>query len=150
MSYVTGSHNAKIGYQGSYLRATSETVRNPTLLDYRVNRGVPNRFSMEIPFQFSDRTSMASFYAQDTWTRRMTLQGALRYDRAWSWSPAEGNGSTAITRLNPEMIAFDRTVSVSGFNDITPRFGAASPAGGHARSSSARVIPGGDEEVSRG
>ena len=32
---------------------------------------------------------------QDTWTRdRLTLQGALRYDRAWSLAPAEGNGTT--------------------------------------------------------
>ena len=125
-SYVTGSHNMKVGYQGSYLRATTEILRNPSLLDYRFNRGVPNRFTMALPWQTSDRTSTASLYAQDTWTRgRLTLQGALRFDRAWSFSPAEGNGSTATTYLNPTMITFDRTVSVSGFNDITPRVGVA-------------------------
>ena len=30
-----------------------------------------------------------AFYAQEQWTRgRLTLQGALRFDHAWSWAPA--------------------------------------------------------------
>jgi hypothetical protein len=133
-SYVTGSHNMKIGYQGSYLRANTETVRNPTLLNYRFNRGVPNRFTMALPWQTADRTSTFSLFTQDTWTRgRLTLQGALRYDRAWSFSPAGHNGSTEITRLNPTLITFDRTVSVEGYNDITPRVGVAYDLFGNGR-----------------
>ena len=35
------------------------------------------------------RARHASFYAQDQWTlKRLTLQGALRYDHPWSWFPA--------------------------------------------------------------
>ena len=51
---------------------------------------MPNQFSVAIPdWQTADTTSVAAFFVQDTWTRgRLTLQGALRYDRAWSWSPA--------------------------------------------------------------
>ena len=65
-------------------------------------------------------------YAQDQWTLgRLTLQGGVRYDRAWSWAPAEGNGTTETSRFNPQPISFDRTVSVRGYNDITPRFGLA-------------------------
>ena len=45
---------------------------------------------------------MAAFYIQDRWTRgRLTLQGALRYDRAWSFSPAENNGTTADVEVQP-------------------------------------------------
>jgi hypothetical protein len=125
-AYVTGSHNMKVGYQGSYLIAENTVLRNPSLLNYRFNRGVPNRFTMALPWTTSNRTQTNSLYVQDTWTRgRMTLQGALRYDRAWSWSPSEHNGLTEITALNPAPITFDRTVSVSGYNDITPRFGVA-------------------------
>ena len=47
----------------------------------------------------------------------------MRYDRAWSWAPAEGNGTTQTSRFNPQPISFDRTVSVRGYNDITPRLG---------------------------
>jgi hypothetical protein len=53
----------------------------------------------------------------------MTLQGALRYDRAWSWSPAEGNGTSLTSRFNATPITFDRTESVRGYNDVTPRLG---------------------------
>ena len=68
----------------------------------------------------------ARVLAQDQWTLgRLTLQGGIRYDRAWSWAPAEGNGTTETSRFNPAPISFERTVSVRGYNDITPRFGVA-------------------------
>ena len=56
---------------------------------------------------------------------RLTLQGALRYDHAWSYSPAEGNGTTITSRFNAAPITFARTPGVDAFNDITPRVGAA-------------------------
>jgi hypothetical protein len=55
----------------------------------------------------------------------MTLQGALRYDRAWSFSPAGKNGATGTSALNPAPIVFDKLASVDAYNDITPRFGVA-------------------------
>jgi hypothetical protein len=56
----------------------------------------------------------------------MTLQGALRYDRAWSYSPAGLSGSTeAAPQLGFNAITFPRTPSVDSFNDFTPRFGVA-------------------------
>jgi hypothetical protein len=128
-SYVTGSHNAKIGYQGSYLVNNTNRVRNDTLLSYRFNQGVPNQFTMTIPeWRTADRTSVAAIFIQDTWTRgRLTLQGALRYDRAWSTSPggAEFNGTPATSRINPQAISFETTKSVDAFNDLTPRMGVA-------------------------
>jgi hypothetical protein len=42
---------------------------------------------------------------------RFTLQGAVRYDRASSWAPAEHNGTTEISRFNPAPITFPRTVT---------------------------------------
>ena len=48
-SYVTGSHNMKVGYQGSFLINETNRVRNDTLLAYRFNQGVPNQFSVAIP-----------------------------------------------------------------------------------------------------
>jgi hypothetical protein len=49
----------------------------------------------------------------------------VRYDRAWSWAPAEGNGTTEISRFNAAPITFERTASVDAYNDISPRGGAA-------------------------
>jgi hypothetical protein len=136
-AYVTGSHNTKIGYQGSIQLSDSTEFQNPNLLQYRVGQptivnGVvtrenPNRFTIILPeWQVAGRTVQHSLYLQDSWTRgRMTLQGALRYDHAYSWSPSEGNGTTATSRWNAAPITFDRTVSVRGYNDITPRLGVA-------------------------
>jgi hypothetical protein len=127
-SYVTGSHSMKVGYQGSYLVNNTLRVRNDSLLSYNFTQGRPTQFTMTIPdWRTADRTSVAAFFVQDTWTRnRLTLQGALRYDRAWSNSPGGGlNGTTATSRINAQAITFETTPSVDAFNDITPRFGVA-------------------------
>jgi hypothetical protein len=134
-SYVTGSHNMRVGYQGSLLINETKRVRNDTLQAYRFNQGIPNQVSVAIPdWLTADTTSVAAFFVQDTWTRgRMTLQGALRYDRAWSWSPAEHNGTTATSPTNLAPITFERTASVNSFNDITPRVGVAYDLFGNGR-----------------
>jgi carboxypeptidase family protein len=127
-SYVTGAHNMKIGYQGSYQKSLQGRVANQTQLNYRFNGGVPNGFGYYIAprWEQNDRTATGSLFVQDQWTKnRLTLQGALRYDRAWSFAPADGNGTTLTSVFSPKPITFDRTVSVAGYNDITPRMGAA-------------------------
>jgi hypothetical protein len=127
-SYVTGTHSMKVGYQGAYQAASTIRHSNPTLLSYNFNQGVPNAFNVRIPeWASADRTWTQSFFAQDTWTRgRLTVQGALRYDRAWSYSPEGLSGTTeAAPQLGLGAITFPRTPSVDSFNDISPRFGAA-------------------------
>jgi hypothetical protein len=128
LTYVTGSHSVKVGYQGAYQAASTIRRSNPTLLSYNFNQGVPTGFTVRIPdWGSADRTWTQSFFAQNTWTRgRMTLQGALRYDRAWSYSPEGLSGTTtAAPQLGLSAITFPRTPSVDAFNDITPRFGVA-------------------------
>lgn len=126
-SYVTGSHDLKVGYQGGYIRVDFENFIPDSQLSYRFNRGQPNQFTFRLPtWQTADRTSTAAIFVQDKWTLgRLTLQGALRYDRAWSFSPAEHNGTTLTSKFNPAPITFERTTGVDAFNDITPRFGVA-------------------------
>ena len=127
MSYVTGSHNIKVGYQGAYQRDNNTVIANEPQLVYRFNNRVPNQFTARLPaWETGNRTATTSLFVQDSWTRsRLTLQGAIRYDRASSWSPAEGNGTTQTSFLNPEPIQFERTDSVNAYHDISPRFGAA-------------------------
>ncbi len=126
-SYVTGSHSLKVGYQGSFLIATTRTVTPDHLLAYRFNNGVPNAYTFRLPdWETEDHTKVAALYVQDTWTSgRLTLQGALRYDRAWSYSPAEGNGTSKTSIFNPTAISFDKVAGVATYNDITPRIGIA-------------------------
>jgi Carboxypeptidase regulatory-like domain len=126
-SYVTGAHNVKFGYQGGYQGANGGTLTGPSGLIYRFNNGAPNQFTFRLPnFRTANRTMTSALYAQDSLTRgHLTLQGAVRYDRAWSWSPTEGNGTTDISRFNAAPIQFDRTASVDAYNDISVRGGAA-------------------------
>ena len=134
-SYVTGSHEMKVGYQGAYIRVNWWFLVPDSQLSYRFNQGVPNQFTFRLPeWHQADRTSTSAFYIQDKWTRgRLTLQAALRYDRAWSFSPAEHNGTTLTSKFNAAPITFERTPGVDAFNDITPRFGAAYDVFGNGR-----------------
>jgi hypothetical protein len=141
LAYVTGSHNLKVGYTGTFIEVHNGRVPNNTQLRYTFNSnapvstacpagGSPRLCPTAVSYFLSprwdqhDRTQAMGLYAQDQWTMgRLTLQGGIRYDRAWSWAPADGNGTTGTSRFNPQPISFERTVSVRGYNDITPRFG---------------------------
>src|SRR5207237_4688163 len=74
------------------------------------------------PYFVNARAMQTSLYAQDQWTmNRLTLQGALRWDHPWSWFPAT---DAPASRFFPGA-SFPRTDGVTGYNDITPRMGAA-------------------------
>jgi Carboxypeptidase regulatory-like domain len=126
-SYVTGAHSLKAGYQGNRLDQLDQTLTDTTQLAYRFNQGVPNAVTYRLPdFGHRTLTNLQGFYVQDSWTRsRLTLQGALRYDRASSYSPVEGNGTTRTSWANPTPIAFPVVPGVDAYNDITPRVAAA-------------------------
>jgi hypothetical protein len=126
-SYVTGSHNMKAGYQGSFLVADSEFDTNVSQLAYRFSNHIPNQFTYRLPsFQTADRTKVTALFVQDTWTRnRLTVQGALRYDQASSYSPADHNGTSLTSPFNAAPIVLERTNGVSAYRDISPRFGVA-------------------------
>jgi hypothetical protein len=128
-SYVTGSHSMKAGYQAAIQlsNGTNFINTNPGAFEYQFNRGVPNQFTINLPdWETADRTVQHSLFVQDSWTRkRLTVQGAIRFDRAYSWSPADGNGTDKTSPWNAQPIRFDRTVSVRGYNDVTTRWGLA-------------------------
>lgn len=127
-AYVTGTHNFKVGYMGSDMMQNAGRVAAESALRYTFNRGVPVSFGYYLAprWDTTDKGRTASLFVQDQWTLgKLTVQGALRYDRAWTWSPAEGNGTTMTSIFNPQPISFEKTVTVKGYNDITPRLGVA-------------------------
>ena len=127
VSYVTGAHGAKIGYQMRRLDLLDKDDASNTQLEYRFNQGVPNAVGYYMP-DFGRRTitQSHSVFAQDTWTHdRLTLQGAIRWDRATSYAPVELNGTTNTSFLNPTPVTIQRTDGVNAYNDITPRVGVA-------------------------
>jgi len=127
VSYVTGAHGAKVGYQMRRLDLLDKDQASNTQLEYRFNQGVPNAVGYYMP-DFGRRTitQTHSVFAQDTWTHeRLTLQGALRWDHASSYAPVELNGTTNTSFLNPTPVTIQQTEGVNAYNDITPRVGVA-------------------------
>jgi hypothetical protein len=124
MSYVTGAHNLKIGYGGVALVSDLENHTNDLNLAYTVSNGSPLSLTQSLlPYTTSYRTRNMSFYGQDQWTHgRMTLQGALRFDRNWSFSPPQQIGPTNFL-ASP--ITFPETPGVTGYLDLSPRGGVA-------------------------
>src|SRR5262245_18339189 len=122
-SYVTGSHSMKFGYQGNWWRDDRELHVNTQNLLFTLTRGVPISLTEYAnPYFNNARASMTSFFAQDQWTfNRLTLQGALRYDHPRSWFPAVTQPASTFF----PGVSFPRTDGVTGYNDITPRMGAA-------------------------
>ena len=125
-SYVTGSHSMKFGYQGNFWRDDREIWVNNQSLQYTFVGG-PGGIPYTITeyangYNVNARGMQLSLFAQDQWTlNRLTLQGALRWDHPWSWFPEQVQPRS---RFFPGA-TFERTDGVTGYNDITPRFGAA-------------------------
>ena len=121
-TYVTGAHSMKAGYIGAFYWDERNPSTNNADLAFRVNNGVPNQLTESLaPYHTDTRVRMNALYVQDTWTSgKMTLQGALRYDHAWSYYPAQQLGPTVFL---PTPILFPETQGVIGYNDIDPRFG---------------------------
>jgi len=124
-SYVTGSHNIKVGYQYYWLRQLDETIAADNQLLYRAQRGVMNQVTYRLPTRSNNTvTQLHGIFAQDQYTRgRMTLSGAVRWDRAGSYVPVEGNGVSETSFLNPTTVTLEKTPGVDAYNDISPRIG---------------------------
>jgi hypothetical protein len=125
MSYISGSHNMKWGYQAGYMNAKNTTYVGRQI-SYRFNNGVPNQLSQRVGTnEVSNSLLYNAIYMQDQWTRkRLTLQGAVRYETASSWAPAGENGVLSAPELGSPLL-LPRTEGVQGYHDITPRMGAA-------------------------
>jgi hypothetical protein len=147
-SYVTGSHNIKIGTQGAYhIAATFADTIGSTQLSYTFNSlcalppgtpagtactlqngGVltprPISVTTTIPNYTDNRTTFQAYYVQDQWTiDRLTVNAALRYEWAKSWHP-EGKNGVVANRWTPAILD-PHTEGVTGYHDISPRFGIA-------------------------
>src|SRR5262245_57369311 len=133
-SYVTGGHSMKIGYIGGYLVEDIENHGNDLNLAYTFNNGVPSQLTESLRvYKTKDRVRYTAVYAQDQWTMgKMTLQGALRFDRAWSYSPAQTIGPTNFL---PTQLSFPETPGVSSYKDISPRGGVAYDLFGNGKTS---------------
>ncbi len=119
LTYVTGTHNMKIGFLrdhgfwGTYQWANQN-------LNYRFRDGVPNQLTQYLwPLETQVDFDPLAFFAQDAWSiKRLSLQWGVRYENYRSSIPEH------------RAAAFERTLMLpaedgANFHDITPRLGAA-------------------------
>lgn len=123
-SYVTGTHTLKLGYQHALLTDDRTWMTNSQSITYRVTNGVPDQLTQSIsPWVNDARAGWNAAFVQEQWTRhRLTLQGAVRFDRAGSWFPEQREGPS---RFLPAPIIVPAMRGVDTYSDITPRFGIA-------------------------
>ena len=81
-SYVTGAHSFKTGFVYGETPNDDFTFTLDSPIEYRFNRGVPNRITLNAtPFRLvTNLDADHGLFAQDRWTRgRVTMSGGLRY-----------------------------------------------------------------------
>jgi hypothetical protein len=132
IAYVTGSHSVRIGYQRTFMTDDRTWMTNDQNLTYRFNNGQPNQLTQSISAWVNNaRVAWDGLFIQETWTRdRLALQGALRFDRARSWFPAQQEGPS---RFLPTPIVIPETRGVDSYKDLSPRVAATYDVFGNAR-----------------
>jgi hypothetical protein len=130
LSYVTGAHNLKFGYQGGFNNPSQTYDYLTPVINIRMRNGVPNQLTQTIVTQnnikYVRNLLPMNFYAQDQWTAgQLTLQGGVRYDHLVSNYPDSRVGGPGYPNA-PREIFFAKG-STPGYNwsDITPRVGVA-------------------------
>ena len=123
-SYVTGAHSLKVGYLGTVMTDYRTWSTNTQDLAFRFNNGVPNQLTEYVsPFINNGDAGFNALFGQEQWTLgRLTLQGALRFDRSSSWFPTQQEGPSIFL---PTPIVLPATTGVNSYKDISPRIGAA-------------------------
>jgi hypothetical protein len=124
----------KFGYLGGFLVDNQNNSSNNQFLQYRTQNGVPDQLTENINrFWIKNRVRYDAFYGQEQWTlRRVTVQGALRFDHAWSWYPEVQVGGV---RFLPNVITYPETKGVDSYKDLSPRGGLAWDVFGAGRTS---------------
>jgi hypothetical protein len=126
MSYITGSHNFKVGFNNAYGHHENTSYTDPTTpYFYNFANGQPT----QVVYRIAPRTVEVNvdrdlgFFAQDKWTvGRLTLSGGVRYDHFKNSYPPQ---AIAPTTLAPNLnVQFD-TIQNYSLHDITPKLGAA-------------------------
>jgi len=122
MTYVTGSHAAKLGFQ--IRTGVKKFGEAGSPIDYRVLNGVPNQVTLfAYPLLFHENMrALLGVYGQDQWTlKRLTLSGGLRFDYENAYVPAQHLDPGAFVAAR----SYGEVDCVPCWKDLSPRASAA-------------------------
>ena len=131
MTYVTGTHNIKAGFQRTWGPFNHTEDRNADLIQ-RYRSGVPDSVvAYNTPRWWQERlNSDIGLYIQDSWTlKRLTLNPGLR------WEYLDGQNTETVSgggRFVPER-RIPIMKNVPNWKDFAPRFGAVYDLFGNAK-----------------
>lgn len=128
MSYVTGTHNVKVGVQSLHTRRYESYVENGSLtlpVNYVFNNGRPTSLTQYVTPRERDSRLMPNLgiFVQDQWSlmQRMTLNLGLRYDYFRAYAPA-------LDQLPGfpfyQAVHYDEVDCLPCWHDINPRVAA--------------------------
>jgi hypothetical protein len=124
LSYVTGSHTVKGGFQFEESTANFGTsVTND--VNYVVRDGIPVSITQwATPYFEQNRNKDWGLFIQDQWTeRRLTVNYGLRFERFHGYIPAQHVDATANGWVPARDFAAVKNVPL--WKDLNPRLGAA-------------------------
>ena len=122
VSYVTGSHNLKVGVNGLFVTSNHVGSHEADWTSLVLLRGNPFRANFYTPSRSAiNDGSTVGIYAQDQWTvDRLTVNAGVRFDRVNNSYPDQ---TRVATTWAPEF--FVTGVEAVGWNDVQPRLGVA-------------------------
>jgi Carboxypeptidase regulatory-like domain len=124
LSYITGAHAFKVGYQDHYGRMHNFfNIPVAGDLSYQFNNGTPVNILQRSPYDAETHVHDGGIYVQDRWTvGRLTANVGLRYDFYRTSYPTQTLGPNQFT---PNRNVTFEAGDVASFNDITPKLGVA-------------------------
>ena len=120
LSFVTGSHNFKSGYQWAFGRKGTANERNADLIQ-RYRSGVPENVDVySTPFFWLTRVNAdLGIYAQDTWSiKRLSVSPGVRLEH---FNSSQEETSAPAGRFVPARFV-PRVPDLPKWNDVAPRF----------------------------
>jgi hypothetical protein len=125
LSYITGTHQMKVGFNNAYGHHENTTYTDPTTpYSFGFTNGIPSSLTYRIaPYTVKvDVDRDLGLFAQDRWTLgRLTLSGGIRFDQFKNSFPPQ---SIAPTALAPTLnISYDHIDNLN-WKDVTPKLGA--------------------------
>ena len=125
VSYITGSHQFKFGFNNAYGHHENTTYTDPTTpYSFSFANGIPN----QLTYRITPRTVAVNvdrdlgLFAQDRWSvGRWTLSGGIRFDQFKNSFPPQ---SIAPTALAPTLNVRYDSIQNLNWKDVTPKLGA--------------------------
>jgi Carboxypeptidase regulatory-like domain len=124
LSYVTGAHAFKVGFQDRWGWQKNQFLPGPNAaLNQYYRNGVPYQvIEFNTPVQSEVDVTDLGIYVQDLWTtKRLTLSPGLRFDYFNSGAPAENEPAGRFVPARQ----FAAASNLADWKDVSPRIGVA-------------------------